>query len=142
MANLKASVAYLQGLTAGLEMPGDSKEAKLLGGIVEALAEFADAVEVLDDSQERLEDYLESIDEDLYGLENDLYPDEDENDDEDIRYLDVECPECVESVGPDYGLADEGFVSQINCPHCEGAIRIGGNNNGQMGIRRGHEDAF
>jgi hypothetical protein len=80
MANLKARVAYLQGLTAGLDMPGETKEAKLLAGVVDALAEFAEAVDDLRLSQERLEDYLESIDEDLYGLERDIYPDDDDLD--------------------------------------------------------------
>jgi hypothetical protein len=96
MANLKARVAYLQGLTAGLEMPADSKETKLLAGMVDALAEFADAVDELRLSQERLEDYLESIDEDLYGLERDIYPDEDDIDG-DVTCLDLDEPAYLES---------------------------------------------
>lgn len=126
MTSLKARVAYLQGLAAGLEMPADSKEARLLEGIVEILGEFAEAVEDLDVSQERLEDYLESIDEDLYGLERDIYPDEEEQD-IDTQYLDVVCPECEKAVGLDDRLAGDGGISMVNCPHCEGEIPISHN---------------
>ena len=93
MANLKARVAYLQGLTAGLDMPAEAKESKLLAGMVDALAEFADAVDELRLSQERLEDYLESIDEDLYGLERDIYPDDEDIDGEiTCGHVDLEEP--------------------------------------------------
>jgi predicted nuclease with TOPRIM domain len=85
-------VAYLQGLAAGLEMAAESKEGKLLSGIVDVLVEFANSVEELGDSQDSLEDYLESIDEDLYTLESRLNEVEDEDDCEHI--LEVECPEC------------------------------------------------
>lgn len=123
MTRLKARVAYLQGLAAGLEMPADSKEARLLEGIVEILGEFAETVDDLEVSQERLEDYLESIDEDLYGLERDIYPDEDEHG-IDTQYLDVVCPECEEAVGLDDRLAEDGGISMVNCPHCEGEISV------------------
>lgn len=123
MSSLKARVAYLQGLATGLEMPADSKEARLLDGIVEILGEFAEAVEDLEVSQERLEDYLESIDEDLYGLERDIYPDEDEHG-IDTQYLDVVCPECEEAIGLDDRLAGNGGISLVNCPHCEGEIPL------------------
>ncbi|MBU4532130.1 MAG: AraC family transcriptional regulator [Eubacteriales bacterium] len=92
MGNLKSRVAYLQGLAAGLEMAAESKEGKLLSGIVDVLVEFANSVEELGDSQDSLEDYLESIDEDLYTLESRLNEVEDEDDCEHI--LEVECPEC------------------------------------------------
>jgi len=85
-------VSYLQGLAAGLEMAADSKEGKLLSGIVDVLGEFADSVEELGDSQDSLEDYLESIDEDLYALESRLNEVEGEEDGE--HFLEVECPEC------------------------------------------------
>lgn len=123
MTSLKARVAYLQGLAAGLELPADSKEARLLEGIVEILSEFAEAVDELEVSQERLEDYLESIDEDLYGLERDVYPDEDERG-IDTQCLDVMCPECEEAVGPDDRPAGGGGISLVNCPHCEGELPV------------------
>ena len=73
MNDLKTRVAYLQGLSAGLEFNADSKEGRLLKGIIDVLDEFADSVGDLEEAQEQLEDYLESIDEDLYHLEDEIY---------------------------------------------------------------------
>ena len=40
MSDLKARVAYLQGLSDGLEISADSKEGKLLQGIIDVLDDF------------------------------------------------------------------------------------------------------
>lgn len=127
MASLKARVAYLQGLTVGLEMPADSKETKLLTGIVDIMTEFADVVEDLKVSQDRLEDYLESIDEDLYGLERDIYPDEDD-------------------INGDYNLDmdDTDYlngITVVNCPHCDSEIRVAEDNGHGTGHGTGHDEA-
>ena len=60
MNDLKSRVAYLQGLSTGLEL-GESKEGKLLRGIIDVLDEFADTVGNLTEDQEQLEEYLERV---------------------------------------------------------------------------------
>lgn len=113
MGNLKSRVAYLQGLATGLDMPADSKEARLLSGIVDVLGEFADSVDELEESQDGLEDYLESIDEDLYALERRMSAAGVE-DDECEHFIEVECPECGRSVGLEPEDADIPTVEMIN----------------------------
>ncbi|MDI6709687.1 MAG: hypothetical protein QMC81_04600 [Thermoanaerobacterales bacterium] len=123
MSDLKSRVAYLQGLAAGLDLPEDDKQARLLHGIVEVLGEFAGNVEDLEEAQDNLEDYLESIDEDLYTLENRIYQDGGEDalaDD----YVEIECPECHSLVAVDSDLVDDGDLSDIQCPNCEAVIDL------------------
>jgi hypothetical protein len=117
MVSLKARVAYLQGLTAGLEMPAEAKETKLLVGIVDTLDEFADAVEELDAAQERTEGYLESVDEDLHGLESDIYSEEDDPNG-DVQCLELDDSEHLEpsSLNNHFG----GEVSPAGGSHFEG----------------------
>ncbi|MEW6726238.1 CD1247 N-terminal domain-containing protein [Desulforudis sp. 1088] len=122
MSDLKAKVAYLEGLAAGLNLPEDSKEGKLLDGIVEVLGEFADAVDNLEDAQDSLEDYLESIDEDLYNLETQF----NRTADEDAGYYEVECPKCEHLVCVDSEVFEDGDVESITCPNCDEAIMLNG----------------
>lgn len=112
MKNLKSRVAYLQGLATGLEMPADSKEARLLSGIVDVMGEFADSVDELEASQDGLEDYLESVDEDLYVLERRMSAGNGEE--EPGHLIEVECPECAHSAVLEPEDADIPTVEMIN----------------------------
>lgn len=121
MTDLKSRVAYLQGLAAGMDLPQDSKEGRLLHGIVEVLDDVAGNVHGLEEAQDNLEDYLESIDEDLYVLENEFY----EEDDADAGdYTKVECPECQSVVCVDNDLLEDGKVTGIQCPNCDAEIDL------------------
>ncbi len=126
MSDLKAKVAYLEGLAVGLNLPEDSKEGKLLEGIVEVLGEFADAVDNLEDAQGSLEDYLESIDEDLYALETQFNRTADDEDAEYAEYYEVECPKCEHVVCVDSDIFEDGNVESIKCPNCDEAIMLNG----------------
>lgn len=113
MADLKSRVAYLQGLATGLDMPADSKEARLLSGIVDVMGEFADSVDELEASQDGLEDYVESVDEDLYVLERRVSRAGGEEDECD-GLIQIECPECI--LGDEFESADADIptVEMIN----------------------------
>jgi len=122
MSDLKARVAYLQGLSDGLEINADSKEGKLLQGIIEVLGDFAEAVEGLKQGQENLEEYIESIDEDLYRLE------EGQSDEDDDQYedeqIEVTCPECGEIVCFDAEIVDDDDIVEVTCPNCDAVVFV------------------
>lgn len=106
-------VAYLRGLTDGLELDESTKEGKLLVKIVDALEDFADAISDLDEEVEELMDFVDIIDEDLSDLEDYIY-DEDFEDDFD----EFECPKCGTILYVDEDdFAENGNVELV-CPTC------------------------
>ncbi|WIV11005.1 CD1247 N-terminal domain-containing protein [Proteiniborus sp. MB09-C3] len=130
MDYLYERVAYLRGLAEGLEIEEKSKEGKLLGHIIDALEDFADAISDLNEEQEELNEYVDFIDEDLADVEEEVFGEfddefDDEYDDEfddedDIDYVEVECPYCKEIVYLDSELvSDDG---KIECPNCQRLI--------------------
>lgn len=121
MNDLKTRVAYLHGLSAGLEVGADSKEGKLLQGIIEVLDEFANSVGSLEEAHEQMEEYLDSIDEDLFHLEDEIY----ENDGIDAcgdEYIEVDCPGCGETVCFDAGIVDDDDIVEVTCPNCDRVV--------------------
>ena len=122
MQHLYEKVAYLRGLAEGLDISNESKEGKMINRIVDVLDDFADAIVELDEEQAELMEYAESIDEDLADVEDDLYEDEDEDyDDEEFEYLEMECPNCGETVEIDEDLLYDDDVDVV-CPSCQGII--------------------
>jgi len=117
MQKLSEKVAFLQGLTEGLELGDNSKEGKVLRKIIDILEEMAAEIEDLQLYQEEMEQYVEAIDEDLADLEKDFYDDDDEDDDDD-DLIEIECPNCGESVyfDEDYLLDED--VTEVTCPNC------------------------
>lgn len=73
MDNIKERVAYLQGLTQGLNISLYSAEGKLLIHIVDVLDDMADAINDIQMEQEDLKTYIESMDDDLVNLEEEVY---------------------------------------------------------------------
>jgi len=125
MKDLKARVAYLQGLSAGLDLNAESKEGKLLSGIIEVLDEFAESMGDLEEAQGQLEDYLESIDEDLYQLEDDIYEgDEVDGGACEGDYLEVNCPGCGETVCFDSEVLEDDDVVEVTCPNCDEVVFV------------------
>ncbi|MDD2443051.1 MAG: AraC family transcriptional regulator [Desulfotomaculaceae bacterium] len=125
MSDLKSRVAYLQGLSAGLDLGAESKEGKLLMGIIEVLDEFADQVGGLEEAQEQMEEYLESMDEDLYHLEDEIYDDDmDSYDTGADDYMEVDCPKCGETVCFDSGILADEDVIEVTCPNCDKVVFI------------------
>jgi len=121
--DLKTRVAYLQGLSAGLDFNADSKEGKLLKGIIDVLDEFADSVGDLEEAQEQMEDYLENIDEDLYHLEDEIYEENglhtcSEN------HVEVDCPRCGEIVCFDSEILEDDDIVEVTCPNCDEVVFV------------------
>lgn len=121
MKYLYEEVAYLRGLAEGLEISKETKEGKIIHKIVETLESFADAIVDLDEEQTDLIEYVESIDEDLSDVEDDLYEDDDLEDDEELSFIEMECPSCGDLVEIDEDLLYDDEVD-IVCPNCQGII--------------------
>jgi predicted RNA-binding Zn-ribbon protein involved in translation (DUF1610 family) len=109
-AEYAQKVSYLKGLFDGMELDKDSKEGKILLGVVGALEEISKALEALSDAQRDLEEYVGSIDDDLADLES-LYYEEDD-------YFEVECPKCGEAICVDPDFIDEEDTLELVCPNC------------------------
>lgn len=121
MNNLKAKVAYLQGLSNGLEENPTSKEGKLLREIIDALDDFADSVG-------NLEGYVRSVDEDLQYLEDEVYENGAAGSGGDDQYLEVECPRCGETVCFDSAILEDDDLIEVTCPECEEVVFVNDEN--------------
>lgn len=128
MRNLKEKVAYLHGLTQGLNVNEQSSEGKILLNVIDVLDSFADEVQNVNLAQVELEDYVESIDEDLTDLEDQIYEEldyeeEEDNYDEDHdKMVEVACPKCQELVTFESGILDEDDDIEVTCPYCGGVV--------------------
>lgn len=113
-------VAYLKGLTEGLDLDTSSKEGKLLSAIIDVLDDIAFEVSDLQEVVGELGEQIDMIDEDLDGLEEIVYDDEDDDDDdcdccEDGDLYEIVCPSCGDSIYLDEDMVEEG---EMNCPNC------------------------
>ncbi|PKM45029.1 MAG: AraC family transcriptional regulator [Firmicutes bacterium HGW-Firmicutes-8] len=120
MKDIKGKIAYLQGLSQGLEIDTSSKEGRVLTGIIDILEQMADQLEDIEVAHGDLEEYVESIDEDLYDLEGDLFG-EDELDDD---MVEVECPNCREIVCFESEIVDDEDLIEVTCPNCDEVVYV------------------
>ncbi|MBO8153558.1 CD1247 N-terminal domain-containing protein [Thermovirga sp.] len=121
----KERIAYLQGLLDGLKVEGEETK-KIYEAIVEALKalsyEIEEHEEVLMEQQEflgELADYCEQLEEDITNLEETAqgeWEDEDYEDEEELDYPSVTCPECGYLFFYDPEEYEEG--EQLQCPEC------------------------
>lgn len=117
MYDLEQRVSYLRGLADGLGLEDDSKEGKVMYGILDLLDDVIDSIVELDASYAELDDYIESIDEDLLLLEDVVYEDDiDEFDD----YMEFICPNCHQVIYVDDEELDNG--DDLICPSCDYVI--------------------
>ncbi len=128
MRDLKSRVAYLQGLSAGMDISSESKEGRILNGIIEVLDEMAQSFGELEEAQDQLEDYLESVDEDLFQLEEDIYGITREDSADEEEYLEVECPRCGEIVCFESEVAEDDDVVEVTCPNCDEVVFVNDDN--------------
>lgn len=113
-------VAYLKGLTEGLDLDTSSKEGKLLSAIIDVLDDIAFEVSDLQEVVGELSEQIDMIDEDLDGLEEIVYDDEECDDDdcdccEDGDLYEIVCPSCRDSIYLDEDMVEEG---EMECPNC------------------------
>jgi ribosomal protein S27E len=114
MGNLKEKVAYLQGLTQGLNVGTQSAEGKLILNIIEVLDDVAEEFHSMYTMQQDLENYVETIDEDLTELEDEIYEESPHNGD----YVEMKCPSCHEVVTFESEVIDDNEAIEVTCPYC------------------------
>jgi len=113
MGNIKERVAYLQGLTQGLNVNSGSVEGKMLINIIDVLDDMAEEFNNIQLVQEDLGTFVESIDEDLTDLEEEIYEDVD-----DENFVEVQCPSCRETVSFASDVLEDDDDVEVSCPHC------------------------
>ena len=128
---ISENAAYLKGLFDGYEIDKNTKEGKIICGMLNLLSDMADMINALEADNRELHEYVEELDHDLGEVEEELYfYDEDEydeeyddyddlNDDEDYEgedgeFYEIQCPSCGEIVCFDDSLE----VSDLVCPAC------------------------
>lgn len=113
MGNIKERVAYLQGLTQGLNLSSHSAEGKLLINIIDVLDDMAEEFTNIQMVQDDLETFVESLDEDLSDLEEEIYEDSQMDD-----CVEMQCPSCRETVSFSSDVLEEDEDIEVSCPHC------------------------
>lgn len=114
---MQKKIAYLQGLTEGLEVKGSSREGRILSGIVDLLGEMSNTIT-------DLEEYVETIDEDLFNLEEDAYDSSDSEDTDYEEYMEVQCPKCHELVYFETDILEDDDVIEVTCPNCDEVVFV------------------
>lgn len=122
MTNLKERVAYLQGLTKGLNVSDQSAEGKILANIIDVLDDMANDFQNIYVAHQDLETYVETIDEDLTDLEEEIYEDTYLEDAEDEDFVEVQCPACHEAVTFESDILSEADAIEVTCPYCGGIV--------------------
>lgn len=129
MAELRRRVSQLSNLAERMDLRDRGREGQIMADMVEVLRELALDVEEVSQNQMELEEYVEEIDSDLMSLEEDVYlGDEDEadqfddaEDDDDVSYIELECPVCELESSFNEALFNEDGV-QLTCPHCGNVV--------------------
>ena len=93
MSYIKEKVAYLRGLSDGLNI-ADEAQAKLFAAIIDTMDAIADEVDENESSISELGECVDEIYDDLDDIEDILFDDEDLDDD----FVEVECPHCGETI--------------------------------------------
>ena len=113
-------VAYLKGLAEGLGIEKeDTKEAKLITAMIDALEDIALSVSDLEENALDLADEIDVLSADLADVEEIVYEDDFDDEDGEDEECDccysIECPNCGDELIVDEGILLEG---SIECPNC------------------------
>lgn len=114
MGYLSERVAYLRGLVEGLKSRQDSREGKIMLGIIEVMDDITRAIEQMQSTQNEMDKYVECIDQDLADLECEFFGETPDD------MLQIECPNCHDIISIE--TVDSIENSDIICPNCNGLI--------------------
>jgi hypothetical protein len=81
--DIRARVAYLNGLAEGLQIDASSPEGRVLSSVIDVLGDLAEQMTGLAEAHDEMADYVEDLDYDLGALEEAHY----DNRDEVIRFV-------------------------------------------------------
>ncbi|MFC4078234.1 CD1247 N-terminal domain-containing protein [Salinithrix halophila] len=123
---LRRDLAFIQGLMEGNQQLSNSPEGMVLNRLLTVMDQVAEENEQLHVRLTELEDYVEAVDEDLNEVELLVYdePDWGEEEEEDIGFWEVACPECQRPVLVDEEIFEERSEADVMCPRCETVLRV------------------
>lgn len=114
-------IAYIKGLTAGLELDETTKEGKILAAVIDLLGDITEEICDIEDACDDMSEQIDAVDEDLSHIEDIVYEEDEYDDDcdccgdEDDDLYEIECPACHDTIYLDESmLEDEG----MKCPNC------------------------
>ncbi len=135
MSKLSEKVAYLRGLTDGLNQDANLPQSKILAEVISALEMATQQIDHLEEQVEDLSDYIDEIDRDLAEVEEFIVEeggcDSDEDCDEhcecpchdedfDSDFVAYQCPNCGSEV--ELEVDDLDTEDNPSCPECGKAI--------------------
>ena len=133
MGYLSERISYIRGLSDGLELGEETKEAKVLSAIIELLDDMAFAVEELEEQQDLINEDLDDLDEIVGELEEYVYDDDcdcdcdccdcDDCDCDGMEFEDVTCPACGAEIALDDDIISDD-CSYFICPECHVKVDI------------------
>ncbi len=115
-------IAYIKGLTEGLNLDETTKEGKILSAVIDLLGDITQEICDIEDACDDMSEQIDAVDEDLSYIEDIVYEDFEEDCDcdcdccDDDELYEVECPACHDIIYLDEDMIDEG---SIVCPNCE-----------------------
>ena len=121
---ISEKVAYLKGMYDGMALEDTSKEAKLIGGILDVLEEIGLSIEDLEDTCGAMDEEIEAISEDLADVEDVVFEDdddEDEDEDDEEAFFEIACPTCGADICIDEDVLEAG---EVTCPACNESFAI------------------
>ena len=117
-------IAYIKGLAEGLAIDDTTKEGKVLGAIIDLLADITEEICDIEDGCDELMEQIDAVDEDLAALEDIIYEDDEDDCDCDCEDCDcdcedevyeIECPACNDVIYLDAEMLEE---DGMTCPNC------------------------
>ena len=118
MSKVGEKVAYLKGLAEGLGVNGETEQGKLMLAMIDTLEALAKNSEEIDERVEELSEYVEEIDSDVSDLEEALFLDDEDEEDDD--FVELQCPECGETIYFDEDMLESG--EELLCPNCNALL--------------------
>ncbi len=115
-------IAYIKGLTEGLNLDETTKEGKILSAVIDLLGDITQEICDIEDACDDMSEQIDAVDEDLSHLEDIIYEDYEDDCDcdcdccDDDELYEIECPACHDIIYLDEDMIDEG---SIVCPNCQ-----------------------
>lgn len=151
MNEFAKKIAYIKGLTEGMNVESKSEEGKIISKLIEVLEQAGDEIERLTERLEECEFHIGDMEDDITSLsmavsdigneldgqyesddepfeyDHDFDDDDDDDlfdlyDDDDDDLFEIMCPECGEDVVVDFDMLDED--NNIVCPNCHKNIDL------------------
>ena len=108
-------IAYIKGLTDGLNPDSTTKEGKILLAIIDLLQDITEEICDIEDACDDMSEQIDAVDADLADVEEIVYDEFDDCDCCDDDFYEIECPECHDTIYLDDDMLEDGGVE---CPNC------------------------